>query len=123
MYPDPSELDLLLGDPIKAMHKYFPYEAANDDPDALELVMEKYGGALNRRVAWDNHRFGCWVLVADLHAQATGKKLLPMLLEGQQAPPWIKKPWAFYNKLSLRFNSSASCPGKDYEGDIYLISP
>ena len=66
----------MLGDPEDTISKYFPAEYANiDRPDGV------------KGLAWANHRFGVHVLVMELHAIATGKPLLPMVLS------WVHKTW------------------------------
>ena len=68
------------------MAKYFPLEALNPWKRP-EGVAEDYKGALHRRTAWANHCFGVSAMVAELHARATGKPLLPLLTARRPPPP------------------------------------
>ena len=76
---------MLLGDPEAALIMYFPVEARNPWERPAGLA-EEYNGAVHRRVAWQNHCYGVWVLVTELHAQATGQPLLPLLLKSLWPP-------------------------------------
>ena len=76
---------MLLGDPGAALTKYFPVEARSPWERPAGLA-EEYNGAVHRRVAWQNHCYGVWVLVTELHAQATGQPLLPLLLKSLWPP-------------------------------------
>lgn len=73
VFPDPAELHVLLGDPEAALLRYFPDEAADLRPPSLADCPS---------MAWTNHCFGARVMVMELHAIATGKTLLPMVLGG-----------------------------------------
>ena len=70
---------MLLGDPALALAKYFPLEAQSPQKRP-EGVAEDYCGPLHRQMAWRNHCWGVRTMVAQLHAQATGKPLLSLLL-------------------------------------------
>lgn len=73
VYPHAAELHMLLGDPKAVMQKWFPAESSGTRPEALT-------GIRKTGLMWTNHCFGVHVMVMELHALATGKPLLPLVL-------------------------------------------
>lgn len=60
---------------MSAVRKWFPLEAG-DTPQRPEAVEADRRSGLK----WKNHCFSVHVMVMELHALATGKPLLPMVL-------------------------------------------
>ena len=73
--PDDAELPTLLGDPKAAVRKWFPTETGHSRRPAAVLEGNRSPG-----LAWTNHCFSVNVMVMELHALATGKALLPLVL-------------------------------------------
>eukprot|EP00798_Chlamydomonas_sp_ICE-L_P003615 gene3615-13700_t len=92
--PDPEYLDMLLGDPYKALAHFFLYEAVNNSPPP-------HVAPVCDDVKWANHVCALHAVVFELHIMAqTGGSLLKLLTvearaRGSQPSPATPPPHIF----------------------------